>query len=70
MESESDQLKMSHIQAYKDIFLSTTCLLRVKKLRLLIVVVIEDFIYAGAKRLVNWEKFCEYLNGTANRADA
>ena len=28
------------------------------------------FIYAGAKRLVNWEKFCEYLNGTANRADA
>ena len=33
MESESDQLKMSHIQAYKDIFLSTTCLLRVKKLR-------------------------------------
>lgn len=37
MESESDQLKMSHIQAYKDIFLSTTCLLRVKKLRLLII---------------------------------
>lgn len=24
----------------------------------------------AAKRLVNWEKFCEYLNGTANRADA